>query len=69
MLTFYFSYNWSLQDNDELFKIMELYFKNQSTNLMENEIIFVVNRGGSCGGELDEGDQKVQTCCYKESEY
>ena len=33
-----------------LFKIMELYFKNQPTNLMENEIIFVVNRGGRCGG-------------------
>ena len=48
---------------------MELYIKNQSTNLVENEIIFVVNRGGRCGGELDEGDQKVQTCCYKESEY
>ena len=32
------------------FKITELYFKNQPTNLMENEIIFVVNRGGRCGG-------------------
>ena len=53
-----------------LFKIMELYFKNQPTNLMENEIIFVVNRGGRCGGgELDEGDQKVQTSCYKKSKY
>ena len=53
-----------------LFKIMELYFKNQPTNqptkLIEKEIRFVVTRCVGYGeGELDEGGQKVQTSSFK----
>ena len=43
-------------------------YKKAPTKLIEKEIRFVI-AGGTEQGELEEGDQNVQTSCYNTNKY